>query len=164
MNFHDSIDAKILSLRQLAERLALLRQHRPKPVVVFTNGCFDLVHQGHVDYLSRARDLGDLLIVGLNSDASVRRLKGDSRPVSNETSRARVLASFAFVDYVVVFEDDTPLKLIESIVPDILVKGGDYNRENVVGADFVEQHGGRLELLSLVPGESTTRLVERIKL
>lgn len=164
MNFHDSIDAKILSLRQLTDRLALLRQHQPKPVVVFTNGCFDLVHQGHVDYLSRARDLGDLLIVGLNSDASVRRLKGDSRPVSNETSRARVLASFAFVDYVVVFEDDTPLKLIENIVPDILVKGGDYNRENVVGADFVEQHGGRLELLSLVPGESTTRLVERIKL
>ncbi len=164
MNFHDSIDAKILSLRQLTDRLALLRQHQPKPVVVFTNGCFDLVHQGHVDYLSRARDLGDLLIVGLNSDASVRRLKGDSRPVSNETSRARVLASFAFVDYIVVFEDDTPLKLIENIVPDILVKGGDYNRENVVGADFVEQHGGRLELLSLVPGESTTRLVERIKL
>lgn len=164
MNFHDSIDAKILSLKQLTDRLAQLRQHQPKPVVVFTNGCFDLVHQGHVDYLSRARDLGDLLIVGLNSDASVRRLKGDSRPVSNETSRARVLASFAFVDYVVVFEDDTPLKLIENIVPDILVKGGDYNRENVVGADFVEQHGGRLELLSLVPGESTTRLVERIKL
>jgi len=164
MNFHDSIDAKILSLRQLTDRLALLRQRQPKPVVVFTNGCFDLVHQGHVDYLSRARDLGDLLIVGLNSDASVRRLKGDSRPVSNETSRARVLASFAFVDYVIVFEDDTPLKLIENIVPDILVKGGDYNRDNVVGADFVEQHGGRLELLSLVPGESTTRLVERIKL
>lgn len=164
MNFHDSIDAKILSLNQLTDRLALLRQRQPKPVVVFTNGCFDLVHQGHVDYLSRARDLGDLLIVGLNSDDSVRRLKGDSRPVSNETSRARVLASFAFVDYVVVFEDDTPLKLIENIVPDILVKGGDYNRDNVVGADFVEQHGGRLELLSLVPGESTTRLVERIKL
>ena len=164
MNFHDSIDAKILSLRQLTDRLALLRQRQPKPVVVFTNGCFDLVHQGHVDYLSRARDLGDLLIVGLNSDASVRRLTGDRRPVSNETSRARVLASFAFVDYVVVFEDDTPLKLIENIVPDILVKGGDYNRDNVVGADFVEQHGGRLELLSRVPGESTTRLVERIKL
>ena len=163
MNFHESIDAKIVTLKQLTEKLVSMRSGAKKPVVVFTNGCFDLVHQGHVDYLSRARDLGDMLIVGLNSDASVRRLKGDSRPVSNETSRARVLAAFGFVDYVVVFEEDTPLKLIEAIVPDILVKGGDYNHDTVVGADFVERNGGRLELLSLVPGESTTRLVERMK-
>jgi len=164
MTFHESIDAKILTLKQLTDRIDKLRQSKSKPIVVFTNGCFDLVHQGHVDYLSRARDLGDVLIVGLNSDESVRRLKGNDRPISNEKSRARVLAAFGFVDYVVVFDDDTPAKLIESIVPDILVKGGDYNRNNVVGADFVESHGGRLELLSLVPGESTTKLVERSRL
>lgn len=164
MTFHESIDAKILTLKQLTDRIDKLRQSKSKPIVVFTNGCFDLVHQGHVDYLSRARDLGDVLIVGLNSDESVRRLKGNDRPISNEKSRARVLAAFGFVDYVVVFDDDTPIKLIESIVPDILVKGGDYNRNNVVGADFVESHGGRLELLSLVPGESTTKLVERSRL
>jgi len=164
MTFHESIDAKILTLKQLTDRIDKLRQSNSKPIVVFTNGCFDLVHQGHVDYLSQARDLGDVLIVGLNSDESVRRLKGNDRPISNEKSRARVLAAFGFVDYVVVFDDDTPIKLIESIVPDILVKGGDYNRNNVVGADFVESHGGRLELLSLVPGESTTKLVERSRL
>ena len=163
MSFHESINAKILTLSQLSERIAVFRKDNPECSVVFTNGCFDLIHQGHVDYLSRARDLGDLLIVGLNSDASVKRLKGDGRPISNETSRARVLASFSFVDYVVVFDEDTPLSLIEAIVPDILVKGGDYSRDTVVGADFVEQNGGRLELLSLVQGESTTRLVERMK-
>ena len=145
MNHHEHIYSKILTLDELTERLGVMRQGQQKPVVVFTNGCFDLVHRGHVDYLSRARDLGDLLVVGLNSDSSVRRLKGESRPVSNESSRAAVLAAMEF------------------ICPDILVKGGDYDRSNVVGADFVEAHGGRLELLSLVPGESTTRLVERIK-
>ncbi len=163
MNHHEHIYSKILTLDELTERLGVMRQGQQKPVVVFSNGCFDLVHRGHVDYLSRARDLGDLLVVGLNSDSSVRRLKGESRPVSNESSRAAVLAAMEFVDYVVVFEEDTPLRLIENICPDILVKGGDYDRSNVVGADFVEAHGGRLELLSLVPGESTTRLVERIK-
>ena len=163
MNHHEHIYSKILTLDELTERLGVMRQGQQKPVVVFTNGCFDLVHRGHVDYLSRARDLGDLLVVGLNSDSSVKRLKGESRPVSNEASRAAVLAAMEFVDYVVVFEEDTPLRLIENICPDILVKGGDYDRTNVVGADFVEAHGGHLELLSLVPGESTTRLVERIK-
>lgn len=164
MNFHDNIDTKIMTLSQLTERLDQLRNGTSKPRVVFTNGCFDLVHQGHVDYLSRARDLGDLLVVGLNSDDSVRRLKGASRPISNQVSRSRVLAAFAFVDYVVVFDEDTPLRLIEAIVPDILVKGGDYNRDNVVGADFVEQNGGRLELIPLVPGESTSNLVNKMKL
>lgn len=163
MNFHENIYAKIVTLTTLKERLSELRNSAKKPIVVFTNGCFDLIHRGHVDYLSRARDLGDILVVGLNSDASVKRLKGDSRPISNEASRASVLAAFGFVDYVVVFEEDTPLRLIEAIIPDILVKGGDYSHDNVVGADFVEKHGGRLELLSLIPGESTTRLVERMK-
>lgn len=163
MNFHDSIDAKIVTLSHLTELLDIRRAESKRPNVVFTNGCFDLVHQGHVDYLSKARDLGDILVVGLNSDDSVRRLKGSSRPISHQASRAKVLAAFAFVDYVVIFEEDTPLHLIESIKPDILVKGGDYNRENVVGADFVERNGGRLELIPLVPGESTTNLVQKMK-
>ena len=131
--------------------------------MVFTNGCFDLIHRGHVDYLSKARDLGDLLIVGLNSDDSVRRLKGEKRPISNQDSRAMVLAAFTFVDYVVVFDEDTPINLIRSLKPDILVKGGDYSHDNVVGADFVESYGGRLELIPLVPGESTTNLIKKIE-
>ena len=118
MNHHEHIYSKILTLDELTERLGVMRQGQQKPVVVFTNGCFDLVHRGHVDYLSRARDLGDLLVVGLNSDSSVRRLKGESRPISNESSRAAVLAAMGFVDYVVVFEEDTPLRLIENICPD----------------------------------------------
>ena len=149
-------------MQEIIDILQHVRQNSEPPAVVFTNGCFDLVHRGHVDYLSRARDLGDLLIVGLNSDASVKRLKGPSRPISNEQSRATVMAAFGFVDYVVIFEEETPLKLIEAIRPEILVKGGDYCRDTVVGADFVESHGGRVELLSLVPGESTTNLINRM--
>ncbi len=162
-SYHQSIKDKIVTLDQLTAKLSLLRNGSPSPVVVFTNGCFDLVHRGHVDYLSRARDLGDLLVVGLNSDTSVRRLKGPSRPVSDQQSRAEVLAAFAFVDYVVLFDDDTPLRLIESVVPDILVKGADYKPGEVVGADFVNAHGGKVELLSFVEGQSTTNLVEKMK-
>ncbi|MBP5548726.1 MAG: D-glycero-beta-D-manno-heptose 1-phosphate adenylyltransferase [Bacteroidales bacterium] len=162
MSYHESIMSKIVSLQDLKSHLDNLRSDNKK-TVVFTNGCFDLVHRGHVDYLSRARDLGDMLVVGLNSDASVKRLKGPSRPISNERSRATVMAAFGFVDFVVLFDEDTPLNLIKAICPDILVKGGDYNRDNVVGADFVESHGGRLELIPLVPGESTTRLVNNIQ-
>lgn len=163
MDFHTKIAQKIVTLPDLMQRLATLRAAAPETTVVFTNGCFDLVHKGHVDYLSQARSMGDLLVVGMNSDASVRRLKGAERPIAHETSRAWVLAAFECVDYMVIFEEDTPLKLIESLKPDILVKGGDYCRETVVGADFVEQHGGRVELIALTPGESTSHLVERIK-
>lgn len=165
-HFNSNLNLKIVSLHDLEILLNNQRQpdkqEKQQPKVVFTNGCFDLVHRGHVDYLSKARDLGDLLIVGLNSDDSVRRLKGEKRPISNQQSRAIVLAAFAFVDYVVIFDEDTPLNLIKSIKPDILVKGGDYNHDNVVGADFVESYGGRLELIPLVPGESTTNLVNKM--
>lgn len=165
-HFNSNLNLKIVSLHDLEILLNNQRQpnkqEKQQPKVVFTNGCFDLVHRGHVDYLSKARDLGDLLIVGLNSDDSVRRLKGEKRPISNQQSRAIVLAAFAFVDYVVIFDEDTPLNLIMSIKPDILVKGGDYNHDNVVGADFVESYGGRLELIPLVPGESTTNLVNKM--
>ena len=162
MGFHQDIEQKIITLDEMCKRLDTLRSRETKCNVVFTNGCFDLLHRGHADYLSRARDLGDLLIIGLNSDSSVSRLKGPSRPISNQNSRAYLLASFAFVDYVILFEDDTPKKLIEAIRPDILVKGGDYKKEEVVGWDFVESYGGKVALLDLVRGESTTNLVNRM--
>lgn len=159
-------EGKIYTLDDLVAHLNALRTtsraEGRQLRVVFTNGCFDLVHRGHVTYLKQARRLGDILVVGLNSDESVRRLKGPSRPISNQESRAAVMEAFYFVDYVVIFDEDTPLKLIEAIAPDVLVKGGDYDRSTVVGADFVEQHGGRVELIPLVPGESTTNLVERV--
>ncbi len=132
--------------------------------VVFTNGVFDLLHAGHVDYLEAARALGESLIVGVNSDASVRTLqKGPGRPFVAAADRARLLAALAAVDRVVVFDESTPAALIEALHPDILVKGGDYTRETVVGADTVESHGGRVALIPLTPERSTTSLVERIR-
>lgn len=131
--------------------------------VVFTNGCFDIIHLGHIDYLEKAREKGDRLIVGLNTDASVKILKGDNRPVNDEQSRARMLAALTFVDAVVLFSDETPLTLIETLAPDILVKGSDYLAENIVGADFVLKNGGAVATISLVEGYSTTTLIEKIK-
>ncbi len=132
--------------------------------VVFTNGVFDLLHPGHVEYLEAARALGDALIVGTNSDASVRRLgKGPGRPVLPLEARARLLAGLEAVSCVVPFEEDTPLALIEALRPDVLVKGADYNRATIVGADIVESYGGRVATVALVPGFSTTALVERLR-
>ena len=131
--------------------------------VVFTNGCFDLLHLGHVDYLEKARNLGDCLVVGLNADTSVRRLKGEERPLVTEDDRARVLAALAAVDLVVLFTEDTPQQLIESLAPDVLVKGGDYTLETIVGANFVIEKGGRVETIAFVDGRSTTQLVQKIK-
>jgi rfaE bifunctional protein nucleotidyltransferase chain/domain len=132
--------------------------------VVFTNGVFDLVHPGHVELLEAARREGSCLIVGLNSDQSVRRLgKGSGRPVNNEEARARVLAAFAAVDCVVLFDEDTPLDLIQHLAPDVLVKGADYSREGIVGADFVESRGGRVIRVPLVSGFSTTSILERLR-
>ncbi|MBS1681432.1 MAG: D-glycero-beta-D-manno-heptose 1-phosphate adenylyltransferase [Bacteroidetes bacterium] len=131
--------------------------------VVFTNGCFDLVHLGHVDYLEKARNLGNRLVVGLNTDSSVSRFKGPERPLQDQNSRARVMASFEFVDMVVFFDEDTPLNLIAELVPDILVKGSDYLAENIVGADVVIKNGGEVKTIDFVPGYSTTRIVEKIK-
>ena len=131
--------------------------------VVFTNGCFDIVHLGHIDYLEKARALGHKLVLGLNTDASVSRLKGPTRPVVNEYARARMMAAFAFVDAVILFDEPTPLALIQTICPDILVKGDDYSLQNIVGADFVLANGGAVETISLVQGYSTTALIEKIK-
>ena len=132
--------------------------------IVFTNGVFDLLHPGHVEILEAARQLGDALVVGVNSDDSARRLgKGPGRPVQPAEARARVLAGLAAVDRVVLFDEDTPLALIESLAPDVLVKGGDYTRETIVGADFVESRGGAVYAIPLLPGQSTTAIVERLR-
>ncbi len=149
-------------LRDPASALAWRRaQSGP---VVFTNGVFDLVHPGHVELLETARREGSALIVGLNSDVSARRLaKGSGRPVVDQAARARVLAAFSAVDCIVLFDEDTPLALIQAISPDVLVKGADYSREQIVGADWVESHGGRVVRVPLVSGHSTSALVERLR-
>ncbi len=131
--------------------------------VVFTNGCFDLLHLGHVDYLEKARNLGDVLVVGLNTDDSVSRFKGPRRPIQDQVSRSRVMASLQAVDMVVFFNEDTPLELISALVPQVLVKGSDYLAENIVGAEVVKNGGGEVKTIEFVPGYSTTRIVERIK-
>ena len=132
--------------------------------VVFTNGVFDLLHPGHVEILEAARRLGDALVVGVNSDASAQRLgKGPGRPVQPQDARARVVAGLAAVDRVILFDEDTPLSLIESLEPNVLVKGGDYSRETIVGADFVESRGGAVYAIPLLPGQSTTAIVERLR-
>ena len=131
--------------------------------IVFTNGCFDILHLGHVDYLEKARNLGGRLVLGLNTDASISRLKGPERPMVAENARARVMAALAFVDAVILFAEDTPLELIQTIRPDILVKGDDYAVDNIVGADFVLEHGGRVETIPLVPGFSTSNLIQKIR-
>ena len=139
------------------------RARQPGPIV-FTNGAFDLVHPGHVELLEAARREGAALIVGLNSDASVRRLgKGADRPVTPEAARARVLAGLAAVDCVILFDEDTPLELITRLQPDVLVKGTDYSRDAIVGADLVESHGGRVVRVPLVQGFSTSSIVERLR-
>ena len=131
--------------------------------VVFSNGCFDILHAGHVDYLEKARQCGDRLVVALNSDKSVKRIKGENRPVISQIFRSRMLAALAFVDIVVMFDDDTPIKLIKQLKPDILIKGKDYNLSNIIGADFVLQHGGKVETIELTEGLSTTAIIEKIK-
>lgn len=131
--------------------------------IVFTNGCFDIIHHGHLDYLAKAADLGNLLVIGVNTDASVRKLKGPERPVNNEQDRALQLASLLFADAVCLFDEDTPKELIEAVKPDVLVKGGDYTLDKIVGADFVMKNGGKVEIIPFVTGYSTTSLLQRIK-
>ena len=152
---------KILSRQQAVERANQWRASGQS--IVFTNGCFDIVHLGHIDYLEKARALGQRLILGLNTDASVSCIKGPLRPVVNEYARARLMAALEFVDAVTLFGEPTPLELIEAIRPDVLVKGDDYTVASIVGADFVLARGGRVETVALVPGYSTTKLIERIR-
>ena len=130
--------------------------------IIFTNGCFDIIHRGHIEYLYKAKQCGDILVVGLNSDASVRRLKGEKRPINDQYSRAIVLAALYFVDYVIIFDDDTPLNIIKHIKPYILVKGGDYNIEDVVGNEYVKEYGGNTIIIPYVKGFSTTNIYNQI--
>lgn len=153
--------SKILDLAQASTQVAQWQQSGLK--VVFTNGCFDILHLGHVDYLEKARQLGDRLVLGLNTDASVSRLKGPLRPVVSQYARARLMAALGFVDTVILFDEPTPLQLIEALKPDILVKGDDYTLQNIVGADFVIAKGGVVKTIPLVEGYSTTRLIDKIK-
>jgi D-beta-D-heptose 7-phosphate kinase/D-beta-D-heptose 1-phosphate adenosyltransferase len=148
---------QVLSRDELETTLAPLRKKK----IVFTNGCFDLLHVGHVRYLQEAKKLGDLLVVGVNSDASVKRLKGPTRPVQTENDRAEILAALGAVDYTVIFTEDTPLDLIQKVKPGVLVKGGDWKPEQIVGSDFVMSQGGKVMSLQFVDGKSTTKLIEK---
>lgn len=154
-------ESKILTREQATQQADAWRAQGQQ--LVFTNGCFDIVHLGHIDYLEKARHLGDRLILGLNTDASVSCIKGPLRPVVNEYARARLMAALEFVDAVTLFGEPTPLELIEALRPDVLVKGNDYSIATIVGADFVLGRGGRVETIELVPGYSTTKLIERIR-
>jgi rfaE bifunctional protein nucleotidyltransferase chain/domain len=131
--------------------------------VVFTNGVFDLLHIGHITYLAKAAELGDKLVIGLNSDSSVKRIKGESRPINDENNRAALLAALFFVDAIVIFEEDTPLNLITALMPDILVKGADYSIENIVGAKEVMANGGEVKTIEFVEGHSSTSIIQKIK-
>ncbi|MBQ2852733.1 MAG: D-glycero-beta-D-manno-heptose 1-phosphate adenylyltransferase [Bacteroidales bacterium] len=161
MRYLEKINDKILSENALLDRLKVWR--REGKSIVFSNGCFDILHRGHVEYLSKAADLGDILVIGLNTDASVKRLKGPSRPVNDEKARAVVLAALQFVDAVVFFDEDTPYNLIKCVRPDVLVKGKDYKAEDIVGYDIVTNNGGRVETIELVEGFSTTKVIEALK-
>ena len=152
---------EILSLEDAKRRRTAARVlGRP---FVFTNGCFDIIHPGHTELLRRARSFGHYLLVGLNSDRSVRALKGPNRPVQGELARAQVVAALASVDYVVLFDEDTPLQLIQELLPDVLVKGGDYTPATVVGRDVVEKAGGQVQVVPLIPGFSSSQLEDRVR-
>ena len=155
------IQRKILKQPELDRMLAYWRFRDQK--IVFTNGCFDIIHLGHIDYLAKAAALGDKLIIGLNTDASTRRLKGPHRPINDENARAMIMASFSFVDAVVLFDEDTPYNLIRTVQPDILVKGADYRAEDIVGYDIVTSKGGKVETLEYLPGYSTSLIEKRIR-
>lgn len=161
MSFHQAIKNKLISKEEALRRVNSLHFFGKK--VVFTNGCFDILHAGHVDYLNQARDLGDLLILGLNTDNSVKRMqKAPNRPINDEISRAAVLSGLACVDLIVLFDEDTPYELISYLQPDVLVKGDDYEVEKIVGYDVVTTRGGQVITIPLLQGYSTTKLVEKI--
>ncbi len=154
-----SIESKIFSLEELIK----VRSKQKGQRVVFTNGCFDLLHRGHVSYLHQARNLGDFLIVGVNSDQSVSKLKGPTRPIQHEDDRLFILAGLECVDAVVLFQEDTPIQLIEALLPDVLVKGGDYVVEEIVGFDLVIKNGGLVTTLPFIDGKSTSNIVKKMQ-
>ena len=159
MKAPDRIQSKIIERKNIS---SYKREHVIRPLV-FTNGCFDLLHPGHISYLMKARELGNFLWIGLNTDESVRKLKGQKRPVNSELTRSILLASLFFVDAVTIFDEDTPIHLLEEIHPDIHIKGGDYNKEDLPEYNTVIEYGGRVEILPFIVGESTTGLIKKIK-
>ncbi|MDP4274427.1 MAG: D-glycero-beta-D-manno-heptose 1-phosphate adenylyltransferase [Bacteroidota bacterium] len=160
MNKFEAVEKKIYNKEQIPQMLALWRFQNKK--IAFTNGCFDILHRGHVEYLAKAASLGDILIVGLNTDDSVKRIKGEGRPVQDEISRALVLSSLQFVNAVILFDEDTPYELIKLVQPDILVKGSDYKAKEIVGYDIVTAKGGKVVTIDLIKGYSTTRMIEKM--
>lgn len=160
MNNLDLINSKIINPEKLQDFINSLKQN--KETIVFTNGCFDILHYGHINYLAKAANLGSKLIVGLNSDSSVQRLKGKDRPINKELERAFVLASLFFIDAIIIFNEDTPEKLIHNIAPDILAKGGDYKVEEIAGSDFVLKNGGKVEIIKFVEGYSSTKIINKV--
>ena len=161
MSHLNKINSKIFSLDDLKNQVNAWKQAGEE--VVFTNGCFDIIHRGHIEVLAQTADLGDRLIIGLNSDTSIQKLKGKNRPIIEEQSRAILLASLEFVDAVVIFSEDTPLKLISALLPDVLAKGGDYEIETIVGHEIVQQNGGKVKLVPFVDGFSSTTIIDKIK-
>jgi len=160
MGAFETVSAKIVSVQDCKDYISGLKSEGK--TVVFTNGCFDILHLGHVTYLAKASELADVLIVGLNTDSSVKRIKGENRPLQDEATRAHVLASLQFVDRVVLFADDTPKELIDQLIPNFLVKGSDYSVENIVGADTVLKNGGAVKTIDLVSGYSTTNVIAKM--
>lgn len=161
MKNQDRITNKILSKELLSNRVAIWKYFNKK--IVWTNGCFDLLHLGHIDYLSKAKDQGDILIVGINTDQSVNTIKKEGRPITDEKSRSIILASLHFVDAVILFDEKTPYNLIKFIKPDVLVKGSDYKAEDIVGYDILKAKGGKVVTIDLLPGYSTTAIENKIK-
>lgn len=157
----EKINDKIFGLEFLMRNIDQWKNENKK--IVFTNGCFDLIHLGHIELLARSSDLGDILIIGVNSDSSIQKLKGENRPIIEEDSRVKQLAALEFVDAVVLFNEDTPQKLIEKIKPDVITKGGDYKAENVVGNEIVTQQNGQVVIIPLTQGYSTTSILKKIK-
>lgn len=157
IDYSNHIESRLLTWNQLEKQLSLWRFKNQK--IAFTNGCFDLIHQGHIDYLAKAASFGNQLIIGLNTDDSVKRLKGVERPINNQYARAKVLSALIFTSAVVLFDQDTPLELIQLIEPDILVKGGDYHLNEVVGKEFAKE----TKIIPLTPGFSTTQTLEKLK-
>ena len=161
MNQISHLQSKILSFEALKILLKKWRDENEK--IIFTNGCFDLLHYGHVNYLTKARDLGDRLIVGLNTDDSIKQIKGPSRPINNEQSRAALLAAMSYVDAVVLFDEETPVNLISEVMPAVLVKGGDYKIKEIVGHEMVLNNGGEVCTIDFVKGYSSSELIKKIK-
>ena len=161
MSHLKTLNSKVYNLDALTNQVEQWKMAGKK--VVFTNGCFDIIHRGHIEVLARTADLGDKLIIGLNSDQSIQKLKGKDRPVIDEQSRAILLAALSFVDAIVLFSEDTPLKLISALLPDVLAKGGDYEIETIVGHEIVQKNGGKVKLVPFVDGFSSTTIIDKIK-